>query len=177
MIEKSTKLIQHLSTEYTKIGFATITAKPSNLPDKVTWLGGIEKKTLNQHRVVCVLEYLNGIASFNSAILDLKHSLHNFLMAKFWRGLGIGLIIFSKSSVDDDHLNNSVYSAERMSTSIIQWIVNLPLHSNKAQIAHTFSNVNTSFIINDVLDLLEIPIECRIVSVSNQLSPLKTKLF
>ena len=176
MTEHATKLIHYLSAQYTKIGFGKISIEPNYLPDKISWIGGIEKKTFNLHRVVCIVEYLGGITSFNPSIIVLKDSLHSFLNAKFWRGLGIGLIVYSHDIIDDELLRTSVYTAEKVSTSLIQWIINLSLRSNSAKVAQTFSEVSTTFMVNEILDFIEIPVDTRKVLVAEQVSLLKMKL-
>ncbi len=177
MTVHTNKLIQNLSTEYTKLGFAQISVALNALPDKIKWLGGIEKKTLNLHRAICIFEYTGGVTSFYNDIIDTKESLHKCLRAKFWRGLGIGLIVFSKYLIDDETLKKTVYSAEKVSTTIIQWIVNLPYKSNWAKVAPTLSEVSTTSMVNEMLDLLEIPFENRTVLLSEKVSPFKMKLF
>ncbi len=117
------------------------------------------------------------MTSFDPDIIVTKESLHKSLRVNFWRGLGIGFIVFSKYLLEDEILKKTVYSAEKVSTSVIQWIVNLPHNSKWAKVAHTFSEVSTFSMANEMLDILEIPIEKRIVLVSEHASPFKMKLF
>ena len=79
--------------------FRPITLHSHNIQDAALCYGGIEFKTFNLHRAVCVFEIDKTEIQFEPFIELLRKELHTSLKARFWRGLGLGLIVFSSKLI------------------------------------------------------------------------------
>ena len=172
-----TELLNHLSLAYESKGFRPVGRPPDAIPQAMTWYGGIESKTLNRHRAICVLGMAATDTPCNVLVEKIREGVHGLLKAKFWRGLAIGLIIFSPRLMDEIALEQSVYSAEVVKTTLVQWLINIEPESSTAIIAHTFSQVDTTPMVTEICNALGIPVSNRKVLITKPVSPLKSKLW
>jgi hypothetical protein len=140
-------------------------------------VGGIEKKTINLHRAICLVDYSDIEMDFNTSMPSLIESICKSLRPRYWRGIGVGLIFISEKCIRDEDLNNAVYSGDKMTSCIIQWIINLLPSKSTAQIAHTFTQVCTSFMINEILDYAGVQSHACKLIVPKQESLLKIKII
>ena len=170
------QLVDFLNLKYKNDAFHPIATRALNVPNTASWSGGIEVKTLNLHRAVCVLEVVGTEIQIEPIIELIRKELHSSLKARFWRGLGLGLIVFSSKLIDEDKLEKSVYSASKATTTLVQWIINVSPQSAQANVAHTFTNVSTTSMIKPILDFLEIPDGNVKIVYTKQVSPFKMKL-
>ena len=95
MNQKLTNIFSFLQESYAGNGFELLTNDQPFLPSNIEWIGGIEKKNINIHRAISLVSYSGTQEQFNSCIFEFKKALQKNLKARFWRGLGIGLIINS----------------------------------------------------------------------------------
>lgn len=175
-IMTTNKINEYLCKAYIDLGFKPLVLNNAILPNDMNLCGGIEKKNFNMHRAVGVLEYSGEIESFTNAVRELKLILHKELKARFWKGLGIGLFFLTPQIILNSILLETVYSAKKSSTSLIQWVVNVSPKNTSANIAHTYTPVRTSLMIDEVLDHINIPIDDRNFLVAKKTSIFKTKL-
>ncbi len=175
-MKQPNQLVDFLKLKYKNDAFHPITVQALNVPSTALWYGGIEIKTLNLHRAVCVLEVVDTEGQIEPIIELIRKELQSSLKARFWRGLGLGLIVFSSKLMDEDKLEKSAYSAAKATTTLVQWIINVSPQSAKANVAHTFTNVSTTSMIKPILDFLEIPDSNVKFVYAKQISPFKIKL-
>ena len=173
----STGLIQFLAREFQANGFKFISSQTIEPPHSMTWHGGIERSRKFSHHAVCVIGYSGDNGLFQPAAFELKKKLHKAFRGHFFRNICFGLIIVSDNMVENDQLKNAVYHAEKLSTALIHWIIFLPHNSGSVKIAHTYSEVSTTFMIDEILDSLKIPINDREIIIAEPTSPFKMKLF
>jgi hypothetical protein len=171
------ELLEYLYHGYGDSDFRPIGHALDHIPEDVLWYGGVEHRTINRHRAICVLELARTNAHFDTLIEEIRKALHRSLVARFWRGLGIGLVIFSPELIEQDAVGKAVYSASEVVTTLIQWIINVSRESAHAIVGHTFGQTSTTPMVNAILDALGIPEMNRNVIITKPVSPLKTKLW
>ena len=171
------ELVDHLYYAYKDTGFKKISRVLQSIPASVLWCGGIESKTINRHRAVCVFQIAGSNSYFDILVEGIRAELHRSLKASFWRGLGVGLVVFSPELIEEDAVEKSVYSRSQVATTLIQWIINVSLESAHATIAHTFAQVSTTPMVKAILDTLGIPDKNRNLLVISPVSLFKVKLW
>ncbi len=103
----------------------------------VRWSGCLEWKTLNMHRAVVLMETNDRIPDIASFVEQVRASLGAALRARFWRGLGLGLVLFSPEEVASADLKAATDSIATK-TTIVEWVIHISSASNRVAAAHTW---------------------------------------
>ena len=103
----------------------------------VRWSGCLEWKTLIMHRAVVLFEANDRIPAVASFVEQARASLDTALRARFWRGLGLGLVLFSPEEVASTDLKAATDSIATK-TTIVQWVIHISSVSNHMAAAHTW---------------------------------------
>ena len=115
--------------EYLVAALGTDGFHAAKLPDRspvegLHVIGCVQKRTMNIHRAVCILTIDESVVDPELALKKARGYLHKALKARFWRGLGLGLVVYSNDPLFARNLFNIVDNTADK-TTIFQWVANV----------------------------------------------------
>ena len=143
----SVTLLEYLEAALGTDGFR-MTRLPDHLPiDGVRVVGCVQKRTMMLHRAVCILALDDSVVDPELALKTARRYLHKALGARFWRGLGLGLVVYSRKPLFAKSLFNVVDNrAER--TTIFQWVANVSPAMQTITAAYTWKQISTPHLLD-----------------------------
>ncbi|HEX9080341.1 MAG TPA: hypothetical protein VF795_12180 [Desulfuromonadaceae bacterium] len=140
-------LLDYLVTALGAAGFHAAKL-PELLPvEGVRVVGCVQKRTMNIHRAVCILTLDESAVDPELALQKARECLHKALKARFWRGLGLGVIVYSKDQLFARNLLNVVdKTADR--TTILQWVANLSPAVQTLTAAYVWQRISMRHLLN-----------------------------
>ena len=118
----------------------------------IRWSGCLERKTFNIHRAVVLLDAGNSIPEIAPFVEQVRVSVDIALRARFWRGLGVGLVLFSPQEVVSADLEPATDTIATK-TTIVQWLIHISSATNHIAAAHTWCATTTTAIFNFIIAL------------------------
>lgn len=102
-----------------------------------------ERRSINAHRGIVMFESDQSMAGFLWFAQEIRASVGKALGARFWRGLGLGVILVSP---EDPKAADLVPTIDTVATetTVIQWLIHASTTSERIAAAHTWCRTMTT---------------------------------
>ena len=117
-------LLEYLETTLGPEGFHRVSLPDRSAVEGLRVIGCVQKKTGGIHRAVCILTLDDAIVEPELALKKARLYLHKALKARFWRGLGLGVVVYSQAPLFAKSLF-SIVANNPEKTTIYQWVANV----------------------------------------------------
>lgn len=128
-------------------GFRTARLPGCSPIEGVHVVGCVQKRTMALHRAVCIIALDASIVDPEAALKKARRYLHKALKARFWRGLGLGVVVYSKVPLFAKSLFNMVDTTAE-NTTILQWVANVSPVVQTLTAAHIWTQISTPHLLD-----------------------------
>jgi len=146
--------------EYLEAAMGTDGFRRANIPERLPVeglriIGCLQKKTMSIHRAVCILALDNDVADPELALNEARRYLHKALGARFWRGLGLGLVVYSEEPLFARSLFGVVDSVAQK-TTVFQWVANVSPTVQTLTAALVWKQVTTHHLLDFIVGYMKL---------------------